>query len=348
MFRKLLIISVAACAVTPAFASPAFADGPTLTIENFVGRINVETAPGQDLQIIDAKRDAGVDISDRSNNLTIDGGIEKHDSKRCKGYYGNISWSLFGKKEKSDQIGGYENLDDLPELTISAPDNAHIIIKNTIPFGTIGDVGSTDVQVKHCGQLTFGNIETMGKFNIHGSGDIEAGNLGSLQANITGSGDMNFGNVAKDASISVRGSGDASFGDAETLDITVSGSGDIEFETVSEALSIDSSGSGDVSGESTYGTLTYESRGSGDFNIDEVNGQADIKVAGSGDVDIDSGDVSYLKIKATGSSHVDFDGTTMDANLRASGASDIYVNKVTGQVTADESGASDIDIGSHD
>ena len=325
-------------------SSPAFAEGPTLTIQNFIGKITIQTEPDIPLSVLQQKRSSEVDIANTSSGLVIDGGIDELRGTKCKGYYGNLSWSWTGKKESHSNFGGYEDLDRYPALTIAAPQNTHLVIENSIPFGQVEDIGSADVSISHCGRLTMENVAGDAGFNISGSGDLQVGDVQNLTARIRGSGDIEAGNVAGDAQLRISGSGDITMGDAETADLGVSGSGDIEIARIAERLNIQSSGSGDVIVEGSYGKLIYSSRGSGDLSVDEVNGEVEVETGGSGDVDIDDGELSYLKIRATGASDVEFDGTAKNADLRARGASDIYVYEVTGTLERSESGAADISV----
>lgn len=339
MLKRTLILSVS---LTAFMTTPAFADNNTLTIENFVGKITIEN--GSKLKVTHKSNSRNVDFDTSGDSLTIDGGISEPDGNDCVGYYGRGSWSFFSKKEKTGNFGGYENLDDYPELTIAAPEDVRLVITNSIPFGSVSDVSAANIKMSYCGNLKMSNINGPADIDIRGSGDISAGNIENIDASIKGSGDFEFENT-KNAVISVRGSGDVEFNDADNADIKVSGSGDIEMGDIAKTLNIESAGSGDVSAGDVGEELIYKGRGSGDFELDSVSGTAEIHVSGSGDVDIRDGDVETLIIKATDASDVRFDGTAINAELTASGASDIYVNEVSGKSDTRETGSADINIG---
>ena len=363
MKLRYLILTTALIALV---STPAFADDPSVTIKNYVGKITIETSPKYTLDISNQTTSEDVDLDETGSELIIDGGIDDPDGKKCKGYYGKSSWSWFGRKEKHSDFGGYKDLDDYPNITVTAPKTVKVIIDNAIPFGNIGDIGSADISMPYCGQLDIGTIASDAIFNIRGSGDINAGDIGNLYTSVRGSGDVEVGNVAREAKIkvtgsgdialgdanvielSVTGSGDVSFGDAETVELTVTGSGDVEIGSVSKSLAMRNQGSGDINVETAFGELNYESRGSGDLEIEEANGNADIDIGGSGDVEIDQGDLNYLKVRSSGASHVDIGGVVKDADLRARGASDIYLNRVTGALIQKESGAADINVSRRD
>lgn len=325
-------------------SAPAFAAEPVLTIKNYVGKITIETRPGADMDVTQKKRASDVDISSRSGALTIDGGIDEPDGDGCKGYYGNFSWSWSGKKSKKSDIGGYEDLDDYPNLTITGPENLMVVIDNAIPFGSIGTISGADINIDYCGKLTMADINGPAKLGIRGSGTIDAENIETLVSVIKGSGDLSFETVGE-ADLIIKGSGNVDFEKAASLNLEISGSGDVEADDVSGALFIQSSGSGDVSVDSVGEELTYTGRGSTDLSIDEISGRALIKVSGSGDVDIDQGTLETLIVTARGSSDVRFDGSTESADLTASGSADIYVGEITGKKSTSTSGSADIDIG---
>lgn len=335
---------IASTLLLSAAASPALAGEPVLILKNYAGQITVETSPDAELKVTSKQRSNDVMVKEGSEKIVIDGGIRKHDDDRCRGYYGNLSWSWNDKKTKTKKIGGYDDLDELPNITVTGPETLTLIVENAIPFGTAGNLGSADIDFGHCGRLNVGDISGPASITISGSGNMEAGDVSELLAQITGSGDLDFEDVG-DVDITVRGSGNVDFNDAKNVNLKISGSGDINMEDVSGTLFVKSSGSGDISADFVGQELTFEGRGSTDASIGDVNGRALIKLSGSGDVDINDGKVETLIISARGSSDVDFGGTAVNAKLTASGSSDIYVDKITGERETSTSGGGDIDIG---
>lgn len=328
--------------------SPSFADelshAPVLQIENFIGTLIVNTGESHALAITKAKNDGGVLVKNNGNVLSIDGGVTRPDGNKCSGHYTslNIQWSAKSGIKKS-QSGGYKNLKDYPKLTISAPDNAHLIIRNAIPFMATGDVGSTDINLKSCGQIDMEDIKGGAQIRLNGTSDMSADDIEWLDIDIRGSGDFEGGDIGAVTATST-GSGDIALDDIKSGEFRLSGSGDIEVGDIRGPLTVISRGSGDFSGDIISGDVSYESRGSGDFDIETVNGNVLLNVTGSGNVDIDAGSVETLRISAFGSSDIDFGGVAKDAIINATGASDVFVYKVTGDVSKRESGASDITI----
>ena len=340
MLKKITLAALATTMLT----GTALANGPELLIEDFVGTIKIENSTSNDISITRDKNMSGVNLVEQDNNLKIDGGIDRPDGDKCKGYYGSYSLGFF-KKETSGEFGGYEDLEDYPQITISAPKDTVLIIENSIPFMTAEDLGTTDLDLRSCGKVNLGNVSGDLNADIRGSADLTAKDVGDVYVDIRGSGDLDVEN-AKFVSLSVAGSGDAKFDNVLGADVSVSGSGDIEFGNIAGSFAAESRGSGDIDAGNVAGDFIYDAGGSGDLDIGDVVGKRiSIDVSGSGDVNIDGGRVETLTITASGASEVDYGGTAETADLIATGASDIWVDKVSGEVRSKERGAADISVG---
>ncbi len=340
MLKTLTLATLASTLLT----ATALANGPELLIEDFVGTIKIENSTSNKISITRDKNMNGVNLIEQDNGLKIDGGIERPDGNKCKGYYGSYSLGLF-KKEKSGEFGGYEDLEDYPQITISAPQDTVLIIDNSIAFVTSENLGETDLDLRSCGKVTLGNVAGDLRADIAGSADLTAKDVGDVYVDIRGSGDLDVEN-AKFVTLSVAGSGDAQFNNVLGADVSVSGSGDIEFGDIADAFAAESRGSGDIDAGNIAGDFIYDAGGSGDLDIGDVGGnRISIDISGSGDVDIDGGNVQTLTITASGASDVDYGGTAQTADLIATGASEIWVEKVTGELRSKERGAADISVG---
>lgn len=340
MLKNIALTTLATTLLT----GTAFANGPELFIEDFVGTIKIENSNSNKISITRDKNMSGVNLVEQGSGLKIDGGIERPDSDKCKGYYGSYSFGLF-KKESSGEFGGYEDLEDYPQITITAPDDTVLIIENSIPFITAEDLGATDLELRSCGKVNLGNVTGDLRANIRGSADLTAKDVGDVFVDIRSSGDLGVDN-AKFVSLSVAGSGDAEFDNVVRADVSVSGSGDIELGNIAGSFAAESRGSGDIDAGNVSGDFVYDAGGSGDLDIGDVIGKRiAIDVSGSGDVNIEGGTVETLTITASGASEVDYGGTAQTADLIATGASDIWVDEVTGEVRSKERGAADISVG---
>jgi len=339
MLKHLTLAALATTMLT----GTAFANGPELLIENFVGTIKIENSSSHNISITRDKNMKGVNLIEQGDSLKIDGGISSPDGNKCKGYYGSYSLGLF-KKERSGEFGGYEDLEDYPQITISAPKETVLVIENSIPFITAENIGSTNLNLRHCGRVKLGNIAGELRADIHGSSDLTAEDVGDVYVDVNGSGDLDVQN-AKFLNLTVRGSGDAKFEDVLGAEVSVSGSGDISLGNIEGSFSAKSRGSGDIDAGDVTGDFIYDAGGSSDLEIGDIKGsRISIDISGSVDVNIDGGDVQTLNITASGSSDVDYDGTAENADLIATGSSDIYVNKVTGEVRSKERGSADISV----
>ena len=336
---KRLLVTGSAFAL---MAAPAIA-ADKIIIEDFVGTVNIETASGAKLDITKDTNSKLADIKVTEDTVTIDGRIHDPDGTDCKGYYGRYNISWFGKDPEKGEFGGYKNLEDYPNLTISAPSDVHVEVRNSIIFGKAGDIGSADLNLKYCGNLKTGDIAGDLQVRVSGSADLETGNVQNVDAKVSGSGDLEMGSIER-GDISISGSGDLDLIDAASLKVRVSGSGDVEFETVRNDAEFRVSGSGGVEGDDVLGGLTYDGSGSGDLNIDTVKGDVSIEVSGSSDIDIDDAEIDFLYVRASGASDINIDGRAERAELIATGASDIYVDTVTGNIEKSASKSADITI----
>jgi len=340
MLKTLTLTALATTMLT----GTAFANGPELFIEDFVGTIKIENSASNNISITRDKNMSGVNLVEQDSGLKIDGGIDRPDGDKCKGYYGRYSFGLF-KKESSGEFGGYEDLEDYPQITISAPEDTVLIIENSIAFVTSEDLGAADLSLRSCGKVDLGNVAGDLRADIAGSADLTAKDVGDVFVDIRGSGDLEVEN-AKFVSLSIAGSGDAQFENVLGADVSVSGSGDVEFGNIEGPFAAESRGSGDIDAGNVAGDFIYDAGGSGDLDIGDVIGERiSIDVSGSGDVNIDGGRVETLTITATGASDVDYGGTAQTADLIATGASDIWVDEVSGEVRRKERGAADISVG---
>lgn len=336
-FSFLIMLCAASAAANSAFANE------TLTIENFIGTINIETSEGAPLRIIKSQNGDTVTVSESSGRLILDGGVAKPDGKDCEGHYGRYNVSFFSKKEKSGQFGGYKNLETYPVITVSAPDDVDVFIKNSIPFMTIGDMGALNATLNSCGNLDFGNLSGEARISIMGSADFTLDDIQNLDLTIKGSGDVKAGNAGI-VTIDLKGSGDVDLQDITAVDIKSVGSGDVEIGQIRGPLVYVGHGSGDFEAVEILEGLVYEGRGSGDFSAESVTGDVSIQSRGSSSVDIGDGSIGKLLVTTRGSGEVDIDAIVESAELFASGSGDISVKRVNGNVSMREAGSADIRV----
>lgn len=341
---KTLTVSAAAMVAAAILAPAAFANGDkTLVIENFVGRIDIQTEESASLDVREQGNAGSVSYEETGNGLNIDGGIMKPDSKKCVGYYGRFSWKT-DKSERKGEFGGYRDLEDFPKLLVTAPDDVTLVIRNSIVFGTAGNLGAVDIEDRHCSKFTMGNVDGPLNLSISGSGDYSGGDVGDADVSVRGSGDADFGD-ARRVDVGISGSGDVTFENVGPANIELSGSGDIELGTVQGSIVVAIRGSGDVDVGDVSGGADLKSSGSSDIEIDSINGPLSITSRGSSTIEIDGGNAPTAEISVSGSGTVNFEGTANMADLSASGSGDIYIDEVTGETKSRESGSGDIHIG---
>lgn len=338
LFLKSTLLTSAAL-LSLAFTPGAYA-ADSLEIKNFIGSINWSNGP---ISVEFEQNKGDTSVSGRSD-IVIDGGVGDIDGSDCKSSYGQYDISWFGKKSEG-RFGGYKNLEDYPILNISLPENAELIIRDSIVFtqGT-PDVEMADLELRYCGNVTLGDITDTLALDSRGSADLRVGETGQIAANLKGSGDLEGGSSG-DVILKSRGSGDVELQDVASLEMSLHGSGDLEAGNVDGSVELSSHGSGDVELGDVDGSLEYSGHGSGDFEARSINGaQAYLKSHGSGDIDIAGGSVETLDIIVRGSATVEFEGEAESANLSASGSGDIRVDRVSGAAEINTSGSGDIDI----
>lgn len=341
---KFLITAATLPLLASIFALPASADQrPELVIEDFVGTITLSTAANSPLEIKSVENDEDLTQEVDGDRLIINGGIKKPDGDKCKGYYGSWSWN----ERKTENFGGYEDLEDYPKLTITAPSDTVLVIRNSIPFIESGDLGGADLEIQACGKVNMGDISGDIRVELSGSGDVTAGDVENADLDLRGSGDVSIED-AKIVTASLSGSGDIVTGDMSRAELSLRGSGDIEFEDVSGAVNATLTGSGDINGGDIGGGVEATLRGSGDIELGDVTGPTQLESRGSGDIVVDGGQTEMLYIESSGSSTISYGGTADNAELTASGSSDIYVERVKGVADMRESGSSDIEIDHRD
>lgn len=330
----------------------AFADqAPELIIQDFIGTINWSNG-GDTLEITDRKKARNVEITTSSNVTTFDGAFDDLDGNKCQGFNGSFDLNFFGKKDHKGILGGYEDLEDYPTLTLSLPTGAKLTVKNSIIF-TQGqpDLAEADLSLTHCGKINLGNVAGDVRVEGRGASDLTLKNARSLSSKMSGSGDIKAVDV-NFISANGRGSGDLEVRQAGDVDIETSGSGDVDIDTITGSAIFETSGSGDFEIGSIAGSLDYRSSGSGDLELDQIGGQGNNRVglqsAGSGDISIGGGAITELFVKISGSANADLDVKVRDAVLKTSGSSDIYVDTVTGSLKKSSSGSSDIEVDNRD
>lgn len=338
--KPLLLASVALLGLV---STPALAKGPVIEIENFVGRVTIDTKPAAKLDVTSVKsKRSNVDIQQDGTGLFINGGIPNPDNEGCEGYYSSYNISWFGKRSKGSS-GGYKDLDDYADIVISAPADAVLVMRNAIPFVETTDLGGLDLDLEHCGRVSAGNISGPVTLRISGSSDVTTGDAGSVDAKLTGSGDLEMDAV--DAlSVTSTGSGDTQVGDTGAVIAVLRGSGDFEGEDINGDADFVTSGSGDVDVGDIRGGLVFRSSGSGDIEADSLDGPTEIRTSGSGDAYIRGGKASTLSVRTSGSGDVSFNGTAGDVTIRTGGSGDVSIERVTGDRDLSESGSGDIRI----
>ncbi|MEE9273252.1 MAG: DUF2807 domain-containing protein [Robiginitomaculum sp.] len=307
---------------TVLIAVPVYAkNAPTLKIENFIGTINVVTGDYEGISVTDAD---GALVEVTTNGILIDGG-QKTRHVNCKTKKTSVKIGI-GKNGLIKHGGTYKDLKEYPKVKIKAPKNMHLVIEKSVIFGNVETIGSGDLHVRSCGDITIGDVTGPLDLAISGSGDVKIGDAGASDISISGSGDLETGDLA-------------------SVELKMSGASDIDIGDVLGHMEIRSSGAGDVTVGRIKGGLHYVGSGASDFDAEYVDGgDLYIDVSGSSDTSIDDGDVNKLYIEASGASDVDYHGSSVNGETHASGASDITLKRPSGSLDASDSGAGDVNV----
>ncbi|MCJ8323789.1 MAG: DUF2807 domain-containing protein [Rhizobiales bacterium] len=267
----------------------------TLSINNFVGRINISPSPDAELHIniSNISENSNPKIDNIVGKLEINGS-ETIARSSCNDF-SLFSWNLFGHAEHDNPNisingGTGQKLSEYPILHIKLPETTKLKLNNNIITGSISNVQSLDLKASSCTSLKFANIAGDADISLRGSGDIVVNDIGgSAKVTVRGSGDVSVHNVAQDS---------------QTL---VQGSGDIQYNQLN-------------------GINRMQVHGSGDIDVGYINGDAELSVRGSGDIDIRGGDVNWLIAKIQGSGDIDYDGKANNTRFITQGSGDITTN----------------------
>lgn len=318
----------------------------TLNIEGFAGTLEIVTGDYDDISFDGTDDEVSFDEG-RSFNINIDTDADdKFKSRSAKSYSATTGWEHKGylncRTQKTDLLGlggsseseyksqvkfkkrgDWVDVEDLPSLKVKGPRNMRLTVKDSLVFGTAGDLDSADIHIDSCGDMRIGDVDGELQLRINGSGDFDGGDADVFVGRINGSGDFSVKDV-NSASVTVNGSGDGNLGH-------IGGDTDIKVQ-----------GSGDITADHVDGDVEIALRGSGDIMLGEVYGDADISINGSGDIEINGGDLPSLYVDINGSGDVSVDATVDYADIEAYGSGDVEIAKVTG--TVKKSGHGDLEI----
>jgi hypothetical protein len=295
-----------ACAAA-AVAGPAFAE--TLTVRNFVGRVEVitgdydrlevELIPGEagDLPRV-SRRGADVDVEGRRDTVdwSWDGG-----GAGCRG-------NRDGRLVRTERGGDYHSFSELPLIRATAPRGVTLEIDASLIEGVAGAVGAADIELTGCASLA---IEST---------------AGPLGADLAGAGILTVGTVAAGLDADIAGAGVLSAGDVRgPLVADVAGAGRLHIEEIRGDADIDVAGAAQVRIVRLDGDVMADVVGVSALEVEDGQiGRLDLDVAGMSHVNI-RGSAREAKVDVAGISEVDI-AEAADADVSASGMSDVRVN----------------------
>lgn len=292
-----------------------------LRIENFIGRVQIETGSSNTVSVSVTNPGGHVgdpDLVQNGTTLVIDGG-ESVRRLNCNSRNNRVR---IGRSRMN-----MHPIEEYPLLTITAPADIALEMRDSAYVGEAGDLGSLDLSINSCGDFTAGDVDNDASIRISGSGDVDLGTIGGeYTVRISGSGDVTSEGAGASTSVNISGSGDVVVGDvAGDAEVDINGSGDVEFGRV-EGLAVHVSGSGDV-------------------EADSMNGRFEARINGSGDIRVNDGRAEPFEVTVSGSGDVRFGGTAVDVVVNESGSGDVSINEIDGSVNWRRNGRTVLRVG---
>ncbi|MEM6538394.1 MAG: DUF2807 domain-containing protein [Pseudomonadota bacterium] len=322
--------------ITDGDASSVFDDADKISIEDFIGAVQIATHNGpMEARAIGVSEAFPIRMVSKDGTLYV-AGLSQLDMRKINREF----WKRGRGREFDSRMEGF--LSDYPSIKILAPVGSDLgitdsvvsaragnlggslIVGGGIISAEIGDVAAADIGIDGAGDVLVGSVEDDLLVRVNGSGDVAAISAGTANIKINGSGDVEIGDIAGDTQIAISGSGDVDFGDV---------TGDIK---------IGVSGSGDVDGGDVEGGMSASVNGSGDIEISSISGNTSVVISGNGDIDIADGRAENLNVKIAGSGDFNLDGVSTnlvayvggngvvsvsanEGSLKTSGDGDVYV-----------------------
>ncbi len=238
------------------------------------------------------------DVQERNGRFTVTGDLGRMRNLSCRGEGDDL-------RVRTSRRGDYRSIGDFPVIEVSAPSDARLIIEDSMILGEVGDLGSGEVEMDGCGELSIGNVSN------------------DLSASVDGSGDIRIGDIGGQGDLEVAGSGDLTAGDVD---------GGAELEVA---------GSGNLSTGRINGGASVEVAGSGDVSVGSIDGGLDVDIAGSGDVVVGGGAADPLVVDIAGSGNVELQGDARDPEISIMGSGDVDVERYSGRVKKSIMGSGD-------
>ena len=185
VFTKSLFSTIAVAAlVAPALADDkvSFAGADALTIDDFIGTIEIKVKNGGDIEIVKTNgTNAAYPVDITKNGKTVK--INSDEDPTERDWHDDVNWRKH--HERAFEI----YLETYPTLTISVPRGTDLSIDDAVMILNAGDLKS-DVSLGGHIEGKLGDLNSA-DVRIHGSADIEMGDIADkLDLAIHGSGDF--------------------------------------------------------------------------------------------------------------------------------------------------------------
>ena len=303
--------------------SPDHGPERTLEISNFVGRIEIEESRFFELPPATAAM-----ATQEGRTIRIDGRQDVA-ATRCHIWGDGVHIDPPGTDGAAVKIGRTDAGSDLPHLPVIrlkvGDSNLRLIVRDSMLFGTAGDLVSLDVEMADCGELDIGDVAEGARLVLSGHTKVDIDDAPSLDARLTGH--------AK--AIAER---------IDRLDATLFEQAQIDVDEVTQAGRL-------AMADSTLGYVDMSSRDftaalgqTATLRMDRLTGYARFTGIGMSRLEIEDAELLRLDANWSGRGGVDVDGKTVEAILVADDSARMDINEVNGPLSVVADGQSEIRI----
>jgi hypothetical protein len=182
---------------------------------------------------------------------------------------------------------GDVDYDDLPQITVRVPMDAHVKAGGAI-YGVAGRSQSMRLVIAGCGDWTLANVQNDLFVDYAGAGQLHTGSAGSMTLRIAGAATVTTTEVRDGFGVSVAGVGNVHVKSASgPLGVHLAGGGDVRIDDGrATTMAVHIAGSGNVVFGGVADSLDADIAGSGDIRAAKVTGAVNKFIAGSGTIDV--------------------------------------------------------------
>jgi hypothetical protein len=199
---------LAACGAA-ALVSPALAE--TLSIEDYAGRIQIQTGdyPELEIEVIPGESGAAPVVSRNADGVTVEGDWNPEGFWASADNGGQCRGDGAQREIRLERGGRHYRVSELPLIRVTAPRGVNLEIDDSLIDGEAGDLGAASIGLAGCSALDVASVAGAMDVDMVGVGNLRIGDIGGrLDADVAGAGEMDVGAVNGGAEIDIAGAGD--------------------------------------------------------------------------------------------------------------------------------------------